>query len=71
MEVQRLNDDGVVVSSRRIMCSMPKDHFQNRVLGEDHVGVTVLDVFIGDTEAIMSHESWPIADCHFPSARSL
>jgi hypothetical protein len=53
------------------MCSMPDDHFRYGRLGEDHVGVTILDVFIGDTETIMSHETWPITECSFPSGRSL
>ena len=59
------------MSSGRIMCSMPDDHFPYGRLGEDHVGVTILDVFVGDTETIMSHETWPIAKYSFPSGRSL
>jgi hypothetical protein len=48
-----------------------EDHLHQGRLGEDHIGVTVLDVFIGGTKAIMSHETWSIAECSFPSGRSL
>jgi hypothetical protein len=63
LEVHRSNVQGVLVSSGRFMCSMPVDHFRYGRLGEDHVGVTVLDVFIGDTKTIMSHEQ----GCHVDS----
>jgi hypothetical protein len=71
LEVHSSNVQGVLVSSGRIMCLMPDDHFHYGRLGEDHVGVIVLDVFIGNTETIMSHETWPIAECSFLSGRSL
>ena len=39
------------------MCSMPEDHFHHGKLGENNIGVIVLDVYIGDTETIMYHET--------------
>ena len=53
------------------MCSMPDDHFRYERLGEDHVGVIVLDVSIGDTTTIMNHETWSITKCSFSSGHSL
>jgi hypothetical protein len=71
LEVHRKNPSGVVVSSGRINCSMASDYFREGTLGEAHIGVTILDVFLGDADAIMSHDRWPIAECWFPDSRSL
>ena len=53
------------------MAAMPTDHFQSSWVGEDNVGVIVLDVFVGDTERIMSHGLWPVVECSFPNGQSL
>jgi hypothetical protein len=71
LEVQRFDELGTLLSSGRIMAALPTDHFRSGWLGDDHVGVTVLDVFVGDSETIMSHDLWPIIECCFPSGRSL
>ena len=70
LEVHRMNSEGTLLSSGRINCWRPDDHFQETVLGPDNVGVTVLDVFVGG-ESIMTHERWPIVECSFPNGRSL
>ena len=33
--------------------------------------MTILDVFVGDTNAIMSNECWLISKCKFPNGPSL
>ena len=71
LEVQWNDPVGSVLCSERIMAAMPTDHFRSGWVGEDNVGVTVLDVFVGDTERIMGHELWPIVECSFPSGQSL
>ena len=65
------DSEGVLLSSGRINCWRPDDHFQDSMMGADYVGVTVLDVFVGSMASIMSHERWPILECWFPSGRSL
>jgi hypothetical protein len=71
LEVQRVSDGDLVICSGRIMAAIPTDHFRSSWVGDEHIGVTVLDVFVGDTERIMSHELWPIADCRFPNGQAL
>ena len=71
LEVHRRNSVGVLISSGRIMCWKENDHFQDGTLGEDHVGVTVLDIFVGSKEDLMTHARWNISDCWFPEGRSL
>ena len=58
-------------ASRRINCWRPDDPFQHGTLGEDYVGVTVLDVFLGNQESIMTHARWPLSLSWFPSSQSL
>ena len=53
------------------MCWKENDHFQDGTLGEDHVGVTNLDIFVGSKEDLMTHARWNISDCWFPEGRSL
>ena len=33
--------------------------------------MTILDVFVGDSDAIMSNECWLISKCKFPNGPSL
>ena len=33
--------------------------------------MTILDVFVGDSDAIMSNERWLISECKFPNGPSL
>ena len=37
------------------MCWKENDHFQDGTLGEDHIGVTILDIFVGSKEDLMTH----------------
>ena len=71
LEVHRRDSVGVLISSGRIMCWKENDHFQDGTLGEDHVGVTILDIFVGSKEDLMTHAQWNISDCWFPEGRSL
>jgi hypothetical protein len=71
LEVHRLNLVGVVLASGRVFCSDPEEYFRDGRLGEGYIGVTVLDVFVGDTDAIMSNERWLISECKFPNGLSL
>ena len=71
LEVHRLDLVGVVLASGRVFCFDPEEYFQDGRLGEGYIGVTVLDVFIGDTDAIMSNERWLISECNFPNGLSL
>ena len=52
-------------------CGKADDYFQDGTLGDGNVGVTVLDVFVGDEDEIMTHAWWPVFDCWFPSGCSL
>jgi len=71
LEVHCKDAAGVLVSFGRINCWKPDDYFQNSTLGEGHVGVTVLDVFVGNLDAIMTHAHWPTSDCWFLDGRCL
>ena len=33
--------------------------------------MTILDVFVGDSDAILSNERWLISECKFPNGPSL
>ena len=69
--VKRVNDDGNLVASGRVNCNCPDEPFENNTLGEGNIGVTVLDVFLGDCNDIMSHRKWPISECIFDGGQSL
>ena len=65
------NSEGMTEASGRINYWRPDDPFQHGTLGEDYVGVTVLDVFLGNQESIMTHARWPLSLSWFPSGQSL
>ena len=71
LEVHRLDAAGVLLASGRVFCSDPEEYFPNGRLGEGYIGVTILDVFVGDSDAIMSNERWLISECKFPNGSSL
>ena len=71
LEVHRLDVAGVLLASGRVFCSNPEEYFWNGRLGEGYIGVTILDVFVGDSDAIMSNERWLISECKFPNGPSL
>ena len=71
LEVHRLDTEGVLLASGRVFCSDPEEYFWNGRLGEGYIGVTILDVFVGDNDAIMSNERWLISECKFPNGPSL
>ena len=62
LEVHLLDAAGVLLASGRVFCSDPKEYFWNRRLGEGYIGVTILDVFVGESDAIMSNERWLISE---------
>ena len=69
--VKRVNDDGNLVASGRVNCICPNEPFENDTLEEGNIGVTMLDVFLGDCNDIMSHWKWPIGKCIFDGGHSL
>ena len=69
--VKRVNDDGNLVASGCVNCIHPDEPFEKDTLGEGNIGVTVLDVFLGDCNDIMSHQKWPIGECIFDGGHSL
>ena len=71
LEVHRLDTVGVLLALDRVFCSDPKESFRHERLDEGCIGVTILDVFVGDSDAIMSNEHWLIFECKFPNGPSL
>ena len=71
LEVHQLDAAGVLLASGRVFCSDPKEYFRDGRLGEGYIGVTILDVFFGDSDAIMSNERCLISKCKFPNGPSL
>ena len=71
LEVHWLDTAGVLLASGRVFCSDPEEYFQHGRLGEGYIGVTILNVFVGDSDAIMSNERWLISECKFPNGPSL
>ena len=56
LEVHQLDAASVLLASCRVLCSDREEYFRNGRLGEGYIGVTILDVFVGDSDAIMSNE---------------
>lgn len=54
--VKRLNSDADHMASGRINCVRADDPFENGTVGEGYIGVTMLDVFLGDLYEIMTHQ---------------
>ena len=55
----------------RVFCSDPEEYFRHGRLDEGYIGMMILDVFVGDSDAIMSNERWLICECKFPNGPSL
>ena len=60
-----------LVAGGRINCLVPSKPFEDGVLGDGFIGVTILEVFIGDVHERMTHQKWPIPECGFAGDRSL
>ena len=71
LEVHWKDSSHVLLSLDRINCWKADDYFQDGTLGDGNVGVTVLDVFVGNEDEIMTHARWTVSDCWFSSGRSL
>ena len=71
LEVHRLDAAGMILASGKVFCTDPEEYFRHGRLGEGYIGVTILDVFVGDNDAIMSNERWLISECKFPNGPSL
>ena len=54
----------------RVFYSDPEYFWQGR-LGKGYIGVTILNIFVGDSDAIMSNERWLKSECKFPNNPSL
>ena len=61
----------MLLASGKVFCSDPEEYFQHGRLGEGYIGVTILDVFVRDSDVIMSNECWLIFECKFPNGPSL
>ena len=61
----------MLLASGRMFYSDPEEYFQHGRLGEGYIGMTILDVFVGNSDAIMSNEHWLISECKFPNGPSL
>ena len=55
----------------RVFCSNLEKYFRDGRLGKEYIGVTILDVFVGDSDAIINNERWLISKCKFPNGPSL
>ena len=71
LEVHRLDTMGVLLASGKVFCFDPEEYFQHGRLDERYIEVMILDVFVGDSDAIMSNERWLISECKFPNGPSL
>ena len=71
LEVHWLDIAGVLLTTGKVFCSDPKEYFRHGRLGEGYIAVTILDVFVEDSDAIMSNERWLISECKFPNGPSL
>ena len=63
--VFKRSTNGDLVATERINCSVPSKPFEDSVLGDGFIGISVLEVFIRDVYERMSHEKWPIPKCGF------
>ena len=61
----------MLLASGKVFCLDPEECFWQERLGEGYIGVTILDVFVGDSDAIISNERWLISKCKFPNGPSL
>ena len=55
----------------RVFRSYPEEYFWQGRFGEGYSGVTILNVFVGNSDAIMNNERWLISECKFPNSPSL
>ena len=69
--VFRRSTDGNLVAARQINCLVPSVLFEDGVLGDGFIGVSILEDFIGDVHERMTHQKWPILECGFLGDRSL
>jgi len=67
LEVHCKDTSSVLLSSGRINCSRTDAHFQDGILDEVYVDVTVLEVFVGNEDDIMTHARWSVSECWFSS----
>ena len=70
LEVHWLDPSGVLLASGKVFCCDLEYFWQGR-LDKGYIGVTILDVFVGDSDAIMNNERWLIFECKFPNGPSL
>ena len=71
LEVHRLDAVDVLLALGKVFYSKPEEYFWHGRLGEGYIRATILDVFIRDSDAIMSNERWLISECKFPNGPSL
>ena len=63
--------NGDLVAMGQINCLLPSEPFQNGVFEDGFVGITILEVFIGDIRVKMTHKKWPILECGFAEGHFL
>ena len=71
LEVHWLDVLSVVLASSRVFFFDMEEYFCDGKLDERYIGVTILDVFVEDTDATMSNECWLIFVCKISNGPSL
>ena len=61
----------MILTLDRVFCFDLEEYFCDEKLDEGYIGMKILNVFVGDTNAIMSNERWLISKCKFPNGPSL
>lgn len=65
MAVEQCNIEGTVLIVDQINYTALKKPFQDSVLRERNVGITILDIFEEEIHDTMSHKQWPLEECCF------
>ena len=67
----RRSTNGDLVAAGRINCLVLSEPFENSVLGYGFIGITIVEVFIGDVHERVIHQKWPISKYGFSRNHSL
>ena len=55
----------MLLASGKVFCFDLEEYFRHGRLGKGYIRVMILDVFVGDSDVIMSNERWLISECKF------
>ena len=67
LEVHWLDVLDVVLALDRVFCYDLEEYFCNGRLDKRYIGKMILDIFVVNTDAMMSNEHWLISECKFPN----